>query len=142
MHTSLVNLRPGLTRLLGVAIYEALVLIALWMGATALFLAVYGVDGSVHARWVLRGCLWLLSGVYFVWSWVKSGQTLAAQTWKVRLVNAQSEALGIRQAMLRYVLATLSLLAFGTGFFWALLDKDRLFLHDRIMKTHFERVKR
>lgn len=129
-------------RLLGIAVYEALVLVALWMMGTVLFMTVYGADGSAQGLWMLRGLLWCLSGVYFVWCWVKSGQTLAAQTWKVRLVNAQSETLGIKQAMLRYLLATLSLLAFGLGFFWALLDKDRLFMHDRMLKTHFERIQR
>lgn len=127
-------------RLLGVAVYETLILIAVWMVGTALFLAVNGADASLQSRWLLRGFLWLLSGVYFVWSWIKSGQTLAAQTWKVRLVDAQSLPLGLKQAILRYVLATLSLLAFGLGFFWVLVDKDRLFMHDRMLKTHFERV--
>lgn len=140
MNTLLVGTRPSLMRLLGVAVYETLILIALWMVGTALFLAVNGMDASVQFRWLLRGFLWLLSGVYFVLCWIKSGQTLAAQTWKVRLVNAQSGMLGLRQAMLRYMLATLSLLVFGLGFLWALADKDRLFMHDRILKTHFERV--
>lgn len=140
MNTSPVGTRPSLMRLLGVAVYETLILIAVWMVGTALFLAVNGADASLQSRWLLRGFLWLLSGVYFVWSWIKSGQTLAAQTWKVRLVDAQSLPLGLKQAILRYVLATLSLLAFGLGFFWVLVDKDRLFMHDRMLKTHFERV--
>ncbi len=127
-------------RLLGVAVYETLILMALWMAGTALFLAVNDADASLQSRWLLRGFLWLLSGVYFVWSWIKSGQTLAAQTWKVRLVNAQSSPLGLKQAVLRYVLATISLLVFGLGFFWMLVDKDCLFMHDRMLKTHFERV--
>lgn len=140
MSTLPAGLRPSLVRLMGMAIYETLILTALWMMATALFLAVYDVDVGVQARWMLRLFLWLLSGAYFIWCWVKSGQTLAAQTWKVRLVNAHSETLDLKQAALRYVLATASLLVFGLGFFWALVDKDRLFIHDRILETHFERV--
>jgi uncharacterized RDD family membrane protein YckC len=127
-------------RLLGVAVYETLILIALWMAGTALFLALNGVDASLQSRWLLRGFLWFLSGIYFVWSWIKSGQTLAAQTWKVRLVDEQSSPLCLRQAILRYMLATISLLVFGLGFFWVLVDKDRLFMHDRMLKTHFERI--
>ncbi len=130
--------RPSLLRLLGVALYETLILMALWMIGTALFLAVYGVEQTVASRWALRVFLWMLSGVYFVWCWIKSGQTLAAQTWKIKLVNAQSLPLSLPQALMRYALATISLIFFGIGFFWAIFDKDHLFLHDRLMKTHFE----
>lgn len=134
--------RPSLLRLSGVAFYETLILIAIWLLGTALFLVVNGVDMTEKSRWMLRVFLWLLSGTYFIWCWIKSGQTLAAQTWKLRLVNAQSTPLSLKQASLRYVLATASLLAFGLGFFWALIDKDGLFLHDRWLNTHFERVHR
>jgi hypothetical protein len=34
----------------------------------------------------------------------------------------------------------LSLLVFGAGFIWMLFDKDRLFLHDRLLKTHFIKI--
>jgi hypothetical protein len=32
------------------------------------------------------------------------------------------------------------MLACGLGFIWALVDKDSLFLHDRLLKTRFIRV--
>jgi hypothetical protein len=35
------------------------------------------------------------------------------------------------------VLASISLLVFGLGYLWALVDKEHLFLHDRMLKTHF-----
>ncbi|HQN64979.1 MAG TPA: RDD family protein [Methylophilus sp.] len=132
-------LRPTLLRLLAVAIYESLILVAIWVLGTAVFLSINGVSGSEMSRWSLRIFLWALSGFYFVWCWIKSGQTLAAQTWKVKLVNAQSAPLSLNHAILRYVLATVSLLVFGLGFLWAVFDKDHLFFHDRLLNTHFER---
>ncbi|HPB91781.1 MAG TPA: RDD family protein [Rugosibacter sp.] len=121
------------------AIYESLILVAIWVLGTAVFLSINGVSGSEMSRWSLRIFLWALSGFYFVWCWIKSGQTLAAQTWKVKLVNAQSAPLSLNHAILRYVLATVSLLVFGLGFLWAVFDKDHLFFHDRLLNTHFER---
>jgi hypothetical protein len=39
------------------------------------------------------------------------------------------------RAVHRYLLAVLGLAAVGLGFAWALVDRDRLFLHDRLAGT-------
>jgi len=41
----------------------------------------------------------------------------------------------VARALHRYVLATLGLFALGLGFLWALVDRDRQFLHDRLAGT-------
>jgi uncharacterized RDD family membrane protein YckC len=57
------------------------------------------------------------------------------QTWKIRLVSADGGPLTTRQVFLRYSLAWPSLLAGGVGVLWALVDRDRQFLHDRLAGT-------
>lgn len=132
--------KPSLPRLLGVALYDSLILIALCMLGTALYTALLGrLNGAAHV-WGLRVFLWLLVGAYFCWCWVKSGQTLAAKTWRVRLVQQNGTQLTLTKAIFRYALATASLLACGVGYLCALWDKQRMFLHDRIAKTRFEAV--
>jgi len=116
-------------------VYELLLLIAIWLVCAGLFVMLFGNADNVLKRLCLQLILWLVAGTYFVLCWRKSGQTLAAQTWKIKLVNAQNETLGTKQAILRYALASASLLALGLGFLWALVDKDQLFLHDRLLKT-------
>jgi uncharacterized RDD family membrane protein YckC len=37
----------------------------------------------------LRAFLFLVIGIYFVWFWSRTGQTLAMKTWHIRLVTAQ-----------------------------------------------------
>ena len=37
--------------------------------------------------WLTFLYLYFVLGVYFVWYWTKSGQTLAMQTWRIRIVN-------------------------------------------------------
>ena len=76
-----------------------------------------------------------MAGVYFVWCWQKSGQTLAMQTWQFKVLNKNGELLTLTAAMIRYVFASLSLIPFGLGYFWAIVDRDRLFLHDRLLKN-------
>lgn len=86
--------------------------------------------------------LWLhvliVFGAYFIWYWRHGGQTLAMQTWKLRLVMADGSKPPLSRLVLRYALAWPSLLLGGAGLLWALLDRDRQFLHDRLAGTRIE----
>jgi uncharacterized RDD family membrane protein YckC len=62
------------------------------------------------------------------------------KTWGLRLVRADGKPLSLRQALVRYGLALLGLLAGGMGFLWAALDADRQFLHDRLLGTRIVRA--
>ena len=131
-------------RLFAASVYELLLLLALWMLCTWMFVSLFGDATSHYKRTFLQLFLWLVTGAYFVWCWTKTGQTLATKTWKIKLVtqnlaNQQNVNLNKRQAIIRYALASASILACGLGFIWALVDKDRLFLHDRLLKTRFIR---
>ena len=117
--------------------YELLLLIALWMLCTWGFVSLFGDSSTGNKRYGLQLVLWLVTGVYFVWCWCKSGQTLAAQTWKIKLVDQRNNILSPKQAVNRYALASISLLVCGLGYLWALVDKQGLFLHDRLLKTRF-----
>lgn len=129
-------------RLFAACVYELLLLLALWMLCTWMFVSLFGNATSHYKRSFLQLFLWLVTGAYFLWCWTKTGQTLATKTWKIKLVtqnlvNQQNVNLNKRQAIIRYTLTSLSMLACGLGFIWALVDKDRLFLHDRLLKMRF-----
>ena len=128
-------LNASLTKRYAACVYELLLLVAIWLLCVGLFVIVLGQADSSIKHLFLQIFLWLVTGVYFICCWRKSGQTLAAQTWKIKLVNAQNETLNTRQSIKRYVLASSSLLAFGLGYFWAVIDKEQLFLHDRLLGT-------
>ncbi len=127
-------------KLLAACLYELLLLIALWMLVTWFFVRIFGDATNGNKRSVLQLVLWLATGAYFVWCWVKTGQTLATKTWKIKLINAQSKPLNLQEALVRYALASALMLAGGLSVFWMLIDKDRLFLHDRLFKTRFVNV--
>ena len=132
-------MRPNATRfkLFAACTYEMLLLIALWMFCTWIFVRGFGDATGGYKRYLLQLALWLATGAYFVWCWCKSGQTLASQTWKIKLVNQKNATLTVQQALFRYALASLCLLACGLGYLWALIDKNGLFLHDRLLKMRF-----
>lgn len=80
--------------------------------------------------------VFVLLGGYFVWFWHHGGQTLAMQTWRIRVVSAITGGPPTtRQTLLRYALSWPSLLLYGSGLVWALFDRDRQFLHDRLAGT-------
>lgn len=107
-----------------------------------------------HMRQALA---FLILGAYFIHQWSRKGQTLAMQTWRIKVVQPGHAHLPLRTAALRYLLAWLWVLpgivvAFladlsnkhklyallASVLAWSLtafLDKDRQFLHDRIAGT-------
>lgn len=123
-------------RRLSSLLYEALVILALMLFLFLLPIAVFsGVSHLIPAPGLLWFYLFLLLGVYFVWCWVKAGQTLAMKTWRLTLVDAQSaRPLRPLQAVVRYGMGWLCWPT-GLALLWSFLDPDGQFLHDRIAGT-------
>jgi uncharacterized RDD family membrane protein YckC len=106
-------------------------------------------------RVALFCALFAVLAAYFVWCWSGGRRTLAMKTWKLRLMRADGTAVTPKVALLRYLaawigpglaVAAYALLArHGLGahaawlvafnFLWAFVDRDRLFLHDRVAVT-------
>jgi uncharacterized RDD family membrane protein YckC len=116
-------------------VYEALLLGAVLALASLLFAVLaHGAD-RVVSRPLLQLYLVALAGLYFVWQWTRGGQTLAMKTWRIRLLTREGQPLGPRRALVRYLLALAGTLLLGAGFLWALFDRERQFLHDRLAGT-------
>ncbi|HEU4709115.1 MAG TPA: RDD family protein [Methylophilaceae bacterium] len=126
--------RPGLLRLLASLFYEALLLLALFFVATFLFILLFGQATTAPHRYYLQLYLWVIAGIYFSWCWSR-GRTLPMQAWRIQLRSADGGPVSLSQACMRYLWASAGLLLSGAGFLWALLDRDHLFLHDRLAGT-------
>jgi uncharacterized RDD family membrane protein YckC len=122
---------PGLWRRFGSMLYEAILLFAVAFFAGWLFFAASG--GRDAASGTLRHALQLLILVmfaaYFLWCWLRGGQTLPMKAWRIRLVDVTP-----KKALLRFLYA-LVLLPTGVSVLWALFDPERQFLHDRLAGT-------
>lgn len=108
--------------------YESILVFAILFVAGIVHRAIFGDPHTDLERHIFFIYSWLIVGTYFVFCWVKSGQTLAMQTWRIKLIDQNGFALSVLQAMQRYFLASLF---FGISFLWAIFDRDGLYLHDR-----------
>ena len=127
--------RASLVRRALSLIYEALLLAALLMiGALPFMLAAHDAD-RVLARPLFQLYLVALAGLYFGWQWLHGGQTLPMKTWRLKVVTRGGSPLTRAHAARRFLFASVGAIAFGAGFFWALVDRERQFLHDRLAGT-------
>ena len=122
-----------LSRRLGSLLYEVLVLLALGLFLFVLPVAVFaGLTQRMPGPGLLWLYLFLLFGSYFVWCWIRAGQTLAMKTWRIRLVDARTGTpLRPLQALVRYGMGWICWPT-GLALLWSVIDPDRQFLHDRI----------
>jgi uncharacterized RDD family membrane protein YckC len=149
---------PGLRRRLASMAYECLLLLGVLSVAFMVPHLVLGMAFNVSApTWLVGLNFFGVLGAYFVWYWYKHGQTLAMQTWKMQIVRADGGKPSLHQLLLRCLLA-LSVpllmiyviqhalagmpvarwypyLGATVGVLWALFDRDRQFLHDRLAGT-------
>ena len=157
----------GLVRRLAATAYETLLLAALavavglamlpWMPAAASrTLTLPGSD----ARAVSFACLFTVAGAYCLWLWSGGRRTLPMRTWGIALVTAAGAVVTPGRAAVRYlaawiapacaIAAYLMLRPYGhrrwaaafltLNYAWALVDRDRCFLHDRLAGTRLIRA--
>jgi len=115
-------------------LYEALLLAAVaFFAAWLFFFASGGRDATAGwARHLLQLFILVVFAAYFLWCWLRGGQTLAMKAWRIRLVGVTP-----RRAVLRFVYA---LALFPASIAWAFFDRDGQFLHDRLAGTRLVKV--
>jgi len=150
---------PGIARRIFSMLYEATLLFAVAFIATWLFQ--FAAGGAVVTGWqrtALQAYLAAVFAAYFMWCWLRGGQTLAMKAWGIRLVVPGKARVPPAIAIKRLVLAGAFVGAFcaallgafmhrnpwiafitlaisGSGMGWALFDRDRQFLYDRLAGT-------
>jgi uncharacterized RDD family membrane protein YckC len=132
---------PDLPRRVAAIFYDLLLIAALLLLASAmvtlpvLFLFGEAASSSLSANPLFRLWLALVPLLFYVYFWIKGGQTLGMRAWRMRLVRMDGSPVDLRGALLRCLGAILSLIPFGLGFLWMLTDPERLTWHDRLSGT-------
>jgi uncharacterized RDD family membrane protein YckC len=152
---------PSLTRRMACFCYEAMLLfgIALVPGVLgAIFVAQTGQHHALQSATALRIYALVLDAIYFVGLWSTRGQTLAMQTWRIRLVTSAGGRVSQGRALLRFAACCIAWLgvptALASALHWppllsvlavlvwfaiyplfALLAPGRQFWHDRLCGT-------
>jgi uncharacterized RDD family membrane protein YckC len=147
---------PSLRRRMACLVYEGMLLFGIVLVSGAAGALLYAATGQAHDA-LLRGLTFGLYGFYFVWFWSRKGQTLAMQTWQIRVVTKSGQTPSPKRALLRYLTGCAwvapagllvwangwtgkqALAAFGVGVpayaLLALLQPERQFWHDVICGT-------
>ncbi|MGE5714082.1 MAG: RDD family protein [Betaproteobacteria bacterium] len=156
--------RPvGLPLRLAAMTYEGVLLFGVTFAVAFALLTALGwtYPLSPFQRVVLQGALFAAIGIYFVWCWTRSGQTLALKTWKLRVATTDGSRVSTPRAIARYLLSwhlfvpglivialdqpgpvaslTALALSFGLLLLPALWDPERRLLHDRWTRTRVQR---
>jgi uncharacterized RDD family membrane protein YckC len=120
---------PSLARRLAAMVYEAFLIFAVAFFAAWIFFFASGARDATSGapRRELQLFILVVLAAYFLWCWLRGGQTLAMRAWRIRLVDVTP-----RKALIRFLLAAALL---PLSILWALVDRDHQFLHDRLAGT-------
>lgn len=120
---------------MGSMLYDGLIAFALVFTAASAFILATDYPNHTQLRPFLQLLVCVTTAAYFVGFWSWRGQTVGMKTWRIRVVRADGSPLGWKLALARFALATIGLLALGLTIVWTLFDRDRQFLHDRLLNT-------
>jgi uncharacterized RDD family membrane protein YckC len=130
---------PSLLRRLAAMVYDTLLVIALVavVNAVALMVVVRVTAGEqqvLNAH--LVQLLTALSVVgFFSLFWLKNGQTLGMQAWRIKLVDFSGGPPSFGRTLLRCCGALLSAACLGLGYLWCLVDRNNRYWHDYLSGT-------
>ncbi len=127
----------GLGRRLLAILYDTLVLIGLLLiaGIPVVLLSGGAHEDSRVYRAALQVYELLVAFAFFGGFWCFGGQTIGMRAWRIRVVDSRGQAIGWRDAGVRYIVALLSWGCLGLGFIWALIDPERRTWHDIASNT-------
>ena len=126
----------GLLRRFAAIAYDSLLVAALLFLATVPFIAIRGGEPvETGDNNIYQVVLVLVVYAFFVGFWTRWGRTLGMQSWGLQLQTAEDRKPTLAAASLRFVVAILSWLPAGLGFWWQLWDPDKLTWHDRASGT-------
>jgi uncharacterized RDD family membrane protein YckC len=124
-----------LWRRLAAAIYDGLLLAAIWMVAAMADVLVRGLANLPPNMHVFRAVLLLSSLLFFGWFWTHGGQTLGMRVWRLQLRRADGGPLQWPTALSRYAFAWVAWLPAGAGVLLSAVDPQKRAWHDRLSGT-------
>ncbi len=126
--------------------YDSLLVFALLILASVPFYLIQGGGEADVYNDEWHQTLWLIVPyIFLVGFWTTRGRTLGMQSWGLQLEDPNGRVPGPGRATIRFGAAILSGAAFGLGYLWQLVDKDKMTWHDRLSGTrlmYYPRVKK
>ncbi|MEM6486261.1 MAG: RDD family protein [Pseudomonadota bacterium] len=130
---------PSLLRRVAAIVYDSLLVVPLIMVTVAVALGAKVSMGSagedVLPPFVVQGVAVTACIGFFAVFWLKSGQTLGMQAWRIKLVPISGNELTLGRVVTRCGSALLSLACLGAGYLWCLIDPKKRTWHDHLSGT-------
>lgn len=137
----------SLPRRLGAIVYDSFLLFAVLFAANLPLIAFQPDHEAIEENEKMHESVLLGDGalyqlylalviiLFFYWFWRMNKSTLGMQAWRLTIEGLDGSSVTFGQAVIRVVVSVLSWLAFGAGFLWILIDKDKLAWHDKASRT-------
>ena len=120
-------------------VYDLFLILPLLMANAFIWVLIYGPTASAQVAtvpaWLLQSTSAVIVIGFYAVFWLKSGQTLGMQAWRIKLTDEVGHVVSFKVAILRASWAALSLSALGLGYWWALWDVDKRRWHDHLSQT-------
>ncbi len=133
---------PGFMRIFASMVYDSLLLaaISITYGAIVVGLRILIMgqpEVGQRIRWDMVSSILITLGwlsvlmFFYIYFWHKFGQTLGMKTWRLQLVDAQTNQLpSYQQSIKRSFCALLSLILFGFGYWYRFANPQQRLMHD------------
>jgi len=139
----------GVLRRLAALVYDSFLIFGLMVVPLFLFtgLAEHGARGDLQTDAVVHDLPVIAPGPvllvyeiaivlgFYCYFWLRNGQTLGMQAWRLRLDSLAGGRPSLWQCLQRALVGFASLLCAGLGYWWIWLDRDRRAWHDRASNT-------
>jgi uncharacterized RDD family membrane protein YckC len=121
-------------------LYDTLLVLPLIMVVAALALGLRSLLGDAAAEamlppWVVRSIALLCCIGFFTAFWLKGGQTLGMQAWRIKVIPSPGNELTFGRCVTRIGSAVLSAACFGLGYLWCVVDRRKRSWHDMLSGT-------
>ncbi|MCR9103981.1 MAG: RDD family protein [Gammaproteobacteria bacterium] len=134
--------KPSLLRHFAAMFYDSMLVIAVVavVNAAALGVQVKLLGSASHELHPQLAQVLVLGSVggFFIVFWMKVGQTLGMQAWRIRLVRFDGGEPRFTDGLLRCLAATVSAACLGMGYLWRLVDRRGRYWHDYLSRTELQ----
>lgn len=126
----------GLLRRIAALAYDTLVLIGFCFMVYAVIVSAVAVLMGTFPEMPVLGLATVLSifystiFLYYMHSWRRGGQTIGMKAWGLYLITEDDKPVRLSHCILRSAGGFFSLVIFGLGYFWMLIDKKQRTWHD------------
>ena len=125
----------GVWRRFAAGFYDLLLLAAVWMLITLIFIVLRGGEAISPGSLPYQALLLVVAAAFYISSWLRGGQTLGMRAWRIRLEKSSGAAIDLRTGLLRFASGLLTIASGGVGLLWLWIDRDGLTWHDRLAGT-------